>query len=97
MEPSRERVEDFMRRYGYVEKEAEAAIYLREAWDRLTELEQADAEAANISQHALTHQRSLVDQHFHALGGVLARRVLARQFPEGWGFRPAPEEEGPPE
>jgi hypothetical protein len=97
VEPNREEIEDWKRRYGYEEKEAEAAYHLREARNRILELYQADVEAGAGSYPTIYSQMSLQSAtvpHFDALFNLLARRVLARQFPEGWGYRPAPEEEG---
>ena len=96
MEPNRERIEDFRRRYGYEEKEAEAAIHLREVRDRLTELYRAEGEAEGVPRLRTTlFLQSNVDPHFSALSSLLAKRVLARHYPEGWGFRPGSEEEPP--
>ena len=96
MEPNRESIEDLMRRCGYEEKEAEAAYHLREARNRIFELERADAEAGGYGR-TFTEMSllSLVIPHFDALHSVLERRVLARHYPEGWGFRPGSEEEPP--
>jgi hypothetical protein len=96
VEPNREIVEDLMRRYGY-EEEAEIAHHLREARNRLLELLRAEAEAEPGTFRRLyeeTFIQSSVLPHFTALSNLLATRVLARQFPEGWGYRPPREEEG---
>jgi hypothetical protein len=45
VEPNRESIEDWMRRYGYEEKEAEAAYHLRQAQDRIIEMYRAQVEA----------------------------------------------------
>ena len=51
MEPNRENIEDLMRRYGYEEEEeAEIAYHLREARNRIFELERADAEAGGFGK-----------------------------------------------
>jgi hypothetical protein len=101
VEPNREIVEDLMRRYGYEEEEAEIAHYLREARNRLLELLRAEAEAEAEAEpgtfrrlYEETFIQSSVLPHFTALSNLLATRVLARQFPEGWGYRPPREEEG---
>jgi hypothetical protein len=105
LEPNREIIEDLMRRYGYEEKEAEIAYHLREARTRLFELLRAEAKAEAEAEaeagvggfrrfYEETFIQSSVLPHFTALSSLLATRVLARQFPEGWGFRPPREEEG---
>ncbi len=90
-----------MLRYGYKEKEAEAAYQLGQAQDRIVEMLQAEAEAdaqARIGGWPRIFGRIFVQSsvipHFDALRSLLARRVLARQYPEGWVSRPASEEEG---
>ena len=93
MEPNREIVEDLMRRYGYEEEEAEIAHHLREARNLLFELLRAEAEAeAEPGTFRRLYEETFIQSsvlpHFTALSNLLATRVLARQFPEGWGFRP---------
>jgi hypothetical protein len=89
VEPNREIIEDMMRRYGY-EEEAEIAYHLSEARTRLFELLRAEAEAEAEAGaggfrrfYEETFIQSSVLPHFTALSSLLARRVLARQFPEG--------------
>jgi hypothetical protein len=97
VEPNRENVEDLMRRYGYEEEEeAEIAYHLREARNRIFELERADAEAGGFGKlyTEVSLLRSMIP-HFDALSYVLAQRVVARHYPEVWGSRPADEEESP--
>jgi hypothetical protein len=36
------------------------------------------------------HDEMDFGEHFHALRNQLARRVLQRDYPEGWGRRPRP-------
>ena len=87
-----------MPRYSYEEKEAEAAYHLRQARVRIGEMyrDEAAAEAAVEEAfgaaafpriYAQVFLMSSVIPHFDALEGLLARRVLARQYPEGWGRR----------
>jgi hypothetical protein len=97
VEPNRERIEDLMRRYGY--EEAEAAYHIGQAWSRFTEMYQAEAQAEAESGtfprlRTQIFLQSHVDPHFAALISLLARGVLGRTHPEGWGSRPAPEQEG---
>jgi hypothetical protein len=84
VEPSRETIEDLMQRYGYEEKEAEAAHHLRQAWDLIVEI----YEVRSGSLPAFTtgmFKVGFVDPHFYALFGLLGRKVLQRDYPEGWG------------
>jgi len=104
VEPDREIIEDLMRRYRYEEEEAVIAYHLREARTRLFELLRAEARAEAEAEaeagvggfrrlYEETFIQSNVIPHFSALSNLLATRVLARQFPESWGFQP-PREEG---
>jgi hypothetical protein len=99
VEPNRESIQDLMRRYRY-EEEAEIAYHLREARNRLANMYRDEAEEeAEAEPRGFPRLRTEiflqvnVDPHLNALGSLLERRVLARQFPEGWGSRLAPEEE----
>ncbi len=103
MEPNRESIEDLLRRYGYEEAEAEIHYHLREARARLTALLRAEAESEAQAEadagagdfrrlYEETFIQSNVLPHFAALGSLLAQRVLARKFPEGWGSGSDPEE-----
>lgn len=85
-EPAPERVEDLMRRFGYTEREARVAIYLREAEDLLTELERETFPGPNIGH--LVWRETHVREHFSALRRLLGIRVLRRDYPEGWGQLP---------
>ena len=92
-----------MRRYRY-EEEAVIAYHLREARTRLFELLRAEARAEADAEveagvggfrrlYEETFIQSNIISHFSALSNLLATRVLARQFPEGWSFQPPREEE----
>jgi len=106
MEPPREEIEDLRHRYGYNEDEAEAAYFLREAWDRFTKMYQDEAAFEAVIGEALgtgggfprlyaqVFLMSNVHPHFRALSSLLAKRVLGRDYPHGWGSRPAREDEG---
>ena len=107
MEPDRETIEDLKDRYGYEEYEAEAAYYLREAWDRFIKMykEEEGAEQTEGSGpmavlpklYARMFLMSDVDPHFQALSSLLAKRVLGCDYPKGWGSPPTREDEGQPE
>src|SRR3712207_4342243 len=54
---------------------------------------EADAEAEDFRRlYEETFIQSSVLPHFAALGSLLAQRLLARKFPEGWGSGSAPED-----
>ena len=82
MEPNRERIEDLMRRYGYEEEEAEIAYHLREARNRLFELERADAEAGGFGKlyTEVSLLRSMIP-HFDALSYLLAQNYMLKTAP----------------
>jgi hypothetical protein len=99
VEDDRGHIEDYMDRYGYDRKEAEAAYHLRQARIRIGEMYRDEAEARGAVEEAFgvvgfprTHAQvflmSSVIPHFDALENLLARKVLARQYPDGWGRRP---------
>jgi hypothetical protein len=99
VEPSREEIQDWQQRYGYEEKEAEVAYHLREARAGISQLIQADVEAeagpgSFPATYASMKIQSAVLPHFDALFNLLGRRVLARQFPEGWGRGHTAESQG---
>jgi hypothetical protein len=92
-------IEDYMHRYGYDRKEAEAAYHLNQARIRFGEMYVDEAEARGAVDEAFglpgfpriyaqMFLMSSVIPHFDALQNLLARNVLARQYPEGWGRRP---------
>jgi hypothetical protein len=87
-----------MRTHGYDEKEAETAYHLRQARSLIGEMygDEAQAEAAVEGAfgavgfpriYAQVFLMSSVLPHFDALESLLAKKVLARQYPEGWGRR----------
>jgi hypothetical protein len=86
---------------------AEAAYYLSEAWHRFTkmyeddEAEEGAEESGPMAVFPQLYARvflvSNVDPRFQALSSLLAKRVLGRDYPEGWRFRPTREDEGQPE
>ena len=101
MEPTPERIKELMDRHGYQE-EAEIWYHLREARNRFAKMYRDDAEQADAGESGgmpkFTSGLFLqinVYPHVNALAQLLERRVLARDYPEGWGPRPAPEEEQP--
>jgi len=107
VEPNRENIEDLMHLYGYEENEAEAAYYLMEARERFTKMYKDEAEKSAEEEAggwpklwAQMFLMSNVNPHFQALSSLLAKRVLGRDYREGWGegrkSRSARDEEGQP-
>ena len=76
-----------MRRFGFEEKEAHVSYYLERARSLLEEVYTQGAEDAVGRASAAFSFSMHVDPHFDALDDLLARRVLARDYPEGWGHR----------
>ena len=88
-------IEDLMRRYGYLEKEAEAAHHLHRAWDHFDMLYDEWFAGEPVRHRGSELARHFdMDPHFEALFHLLARRVLARDYPEGWGARAQSSGEG---
>ena len=92
MEEDHKLVEDLMRLYGFEEKEARAAYHLGIAEELFEEISkeayQRSAFARVRGVEAWMHDEMDFGEHFHALRNQLARRVLQRDYPEGWGMRP---------
>lgn len=86
MANNRDEIEDLMRRYGYQEKEAEAAYHLIRARDLLGEISAEKFAEERMSEY-MSGLTQLIDlkPHFDALFSVLQRQVLTRAYPEGWG------------
>ncbi len=86
------RVDDLMRRRGFEEKEALAYHHLTEAERLFREIEEAkDSPYASVAFATLSFP------HFVTLRNQMARWVVNRDYPEGWGSAsgPAEEEEQP--
>ena len=97
MEENRQQVEDLKRLYGLDEKEARAAYYLHIAEELFKEISEEAYETRGFPRsrgvEAWMHDEMNFGEHFHALRNQLARRVLQRDYPEGWGSRPGPSAE----
>ena len=103
-----EEIEDLQRRFGFEESEALAFWHLRQVWELMNNmrhadvLEELDREEGRgepqpeeqmvglINDLSMWHSR--VSQHLSALNRELGRRVLRRDYPEGWGRRTETEE-----
>ena len=94
MEENRQQVEDLMRLYGLEEKEARAAYHLGIAEELFGEISEEAYKTSGFPRvhgiEAWMHDEMDFGEHFHALRNQLARRVLQRDYPEGWGRRPRP-------
>ena len=92
MEEDHKRVEDLMRLYGFEEKEARAAYHLGIAEELFEEISQEAYQRGGFARvrgiQAWMHDEMDFGEHFHVLRNQLARRVLQRDYPEGWGRRP---------
>jgi hypothetical protein len=92
VEESRQQVEDLMRLYGLEEKEARAAYHLGIAEELFEEISEEAYTTSGFPRvrgiEAWMHDEMDFGEHFHALRNQLARRVLQRDYPEGWGRRP---------
>ena len=97
MEENQERIEDLMRLYGLGEKEARAAYHLGIAEELFEEISEEGYATRGFPRtrgvEAWMHDEMNFGEHFHALRNQLARRVLQRDYPEGWGKRPRPSAE----
>jgi hypothetical protein len=90
-EPTPERLQDLMRRYGFTEREARVSEHLLQAENLLTELEREDQPSYSIGH--FVWRETHVREHFNALRRQLGLRVLRRNYPEGWGYRPPKDDE----
>jgi hypothetical protein len=92
VEEDHKRVEDLMRLYGFEQKEARAAYHLGIAEELFEEISEEAYQRGGFARvrgiQAWMHDEMDFGEHFHALRNQLARRVLQRDYPEGWGRRP---------
>ena len=97
MEENHKRLEDLMRLYGLEEKEARAAYHLGIAEELFEEISEETYDTRGVPRtrgvEAWMHDEMDFGEHFHALRNQLARRVLQRDYPEGWGRRAGPSPE----
>jgi hypothetical protein len=98
VEENHQRVEDLMSLYGLEEKEARAAYHLGIAEELFEEISEEGYETRGFPRvrgvEGWMHDEMDFGEHFHALRNQLARRVLQRDYPEGWGRRPGSSSEG---
>jgi hypothetical protein len=94
VEENDKRVDDLMRLYGLEEKEARAAYHLGIAEELFEEISKEAYETRGFARvrgvEAWMHDEMDFGEHFHALRNQLARRVLQRDYPEGWGRSTGP-------
>jgi hypothetical protein len=92
MEENHKQLEDLMRLYGLEEREARAAYHLGIAEELFEEISEEAYERRGFPRlrgvEGWMHDEMDFGEHFHALRNQLARRVLQRDYPEGWGRRP---------
>ena len=91
MEENHKQLEDLMRLYGLEEKEARAAYHLGIAEELFKEISEEASERGGFPRvrgvEAWMHDEMDFGEHFQALRNQLARRVVQRDYPEGWGRR----------
>jgi hypothetical protein len=91
VEENRQQLEDLMRLYGLEEKEARAAYHLGIAEELFEEISEEAYKTSGFPRvrgiEEWMHDEMDFGEHFHALRNQLARRVLQRDYPEGWGRR----------
>jgi hypothetical protein len=94
MEEDRQEVDNFVRLYGLEDREARVAYHLRAAENLFEEIsEEAHRTSGYPSVPGIgswMHDEIDFREHFRALRDQLARRVLQRDYPEGWGRKPGP-------
>lgn len=88
----REEIEEIMHRSGLTEEEARARYHLGEAFKAFREVGDTPA-ALGVEPMGPFTWLATIAPHFEALQNVLARRVLERERPEGWGRGGAVDEE----
>jgi hypothetical protein len=97
VEENHKLVENLMRLYGFEEKEARAAYHLGVTEELFEEISEEAYKSGGIARvrglEAWMHDEMDFGEHFHALRNQLARRVLQRDYPEGWGRRPGQDSE----
>jgi hypothetical protein len=94
MEEDRQQVDDFVRLFGLEDREARMAYHLLTAetlFEEISEEEQKTSGYPSIPGiRSWMHDEIDFREHFRALRNQLARRVLQREYPEGWGRKPGP-------
>jgi hypothetical protein len=93
VEEEQKRLEELVSLYGLDEKEARAAYHLGLAEELFEEISKEAYQRSGFPAvrgvHAWMHDEMDFGEHFQALRNQLARRVLQRDYPEGWGVRPS--------
>ena len=94
MEEDRQEVDNFVRLYGLEDREARVAYHLRAAENLFEEISEEAHRASGYPSvpgiGSWMHDEIDFREHFRALRDQLARRVLQRDYPEGWGRKPGP-------
>lgn len=77
-------IEEIMQRAGLTEAEARARYHLKEASRALSEVEDTPVREGTEPLGPF-YGAAHIAPHFDALHNFLARRVLERERPDGWG------------
>jgi hypothetical protein len=90
-EPTPERLQEAIDRYGFTEQEARIFVYLEEAEKLLLELtRERSIETSSGSPMprlgSIIWKETHMHEHFSALRRELALSVLSRDYPQGWGY-----------
>lgn len=90
-EPTPERLQDTMDRFGFTEREARIFVYLQEAEKLLLELtREGSIESSPGSPMprlgSIIWTETHMHEHFSALRRELGMSVLRRRYPKGWGY-----------
>ncbi len=95
MAEERANIEEYMSRFGLEEKEAQVAYHLESALDLLSELYENGPQGADDEEEQVAGWfEANIMPHYIALWDRLARRVLARDYPQSWwGDAPNADEE----
>lgn len=87
-EPTPERLQDAMERFGFTEQEARVFTHLNEAQrllERLTMVEDVSEPNEGSMLGNVIWTETHTHEAFNALYRRLGIRVLRRRYPEGWG------------
>ena len=90
-EPTPERLQEAIDRFGFTEREALIFVYLQEAERLLLELTRERSIATSPGSPmprlgSIIWKETHMHEHFSALRRELALSVLSRDYPEGWGY-----------
>jgi hypothetical protein len=90
-EPTPERLQETMEKYGLTDQEARIYLHLSEARKLFVDSTEKDYPEPSLGN--IIWRETHTYEHFRALFRELAIRVLSRNYPEGWGYVPPRDEE----